>query len=493
MTAASPRRITVVGASTLGCAFALRAVAEGHAVTLVDEHPQTLARMSFDAPYFYGAALPAALTNENAIAQVVLDANPQIARCFEAGIDLRLGTVAWGAFQNGPNSRHIGTPSVGLVDGEGNALVEYDALVLATGVRDFVPSFKGSELPGVFGVKAGVAFLDLYQCYEGQRTLVLGTSSRAFDFVRRALARGVSIVGMVEPGQDFAAGPEAAAEIAGLGIPVHLGTAMLSAEGSVIVTGVCLRPMTGGADLTMDCDSICAAIGVLPNIELPAAMSCALRFDAAVGSWLPEIDTAGRTSLPGVFWLSDFAHGAEAISAALQAVGTAEAAAFPRVSTFAASLTAARHQGDYLRRWIAALDQTGGGTETLCKCEGITRADFLGLAPPHYLNGHLRHPHSPVTGTGSAPRIQQDMLKRLTRVGMGHCQGKRCRDEAALLLSLRFGIGMDEIRPGSYRFPVRPVDLSLIASEDDTHDTREKWSYWLHEPEVLTPQPDQVP
>ncbi|MDP2738747.1 MAG: FAD-dependent oxidoreductase [Pseudorhodobacter sp.] len=481
------RRITVVGASSLGCTFALRAAALGHAVTLVDEHPQSLARMSFDAPYFYGAALPAALMNENAIAQVVLEANPQLVECFEAGIDLRLGTVAWGAFQNGPNSRHIGTPKVGLVDGAGNTLLEHDVLVLATGVRDFVPAFARSDLPGVFGVKAGVAFLDLYQCYEGTRTLVLGTSSRAVDFVRRAVARGVQIVGIVEPGQTFAAEPEAAAEIARLGIPVHLGAVILSAEGPVGVTGARLRPLGGGADVTVDCDSICAAIGVLPNIELPAAMGCALRFDAAAGSWLPEIDTAGRTSLPGVFWLSDFALGAEALSAALEAVTAAKTVATP-----APTAPTVLNQGAYLRQWIAALDASGGGSVTLCKCEEITRADFLGLAPPHYLNADLRHPQSPVTGTGSAPRIQQDLLKRLTRVGMGHCQGKRCRDEAALLLSLRFGIGMEEIRPGSYRFPVRPVDLALIATEDDTPDTREKWSYWLHEPEVLAPQPDQV-
>lgn len=478
------RRITVVGASRLGCAFALRAARAGHAVTLVDEHPQSLARMSFDAPYFYGAALPAALTNENAIAQVVLEANPALAECFEAGIDLRLGTIAWGAFQNGPNARHVGPPKVGLVDAAGNALVEHDALVLAAGVRDFVPAFAGSALPGVFGVKAGVAFLDSYQCYEGERTLVLGTSARAVEFVRRALARGVRIVGMVEPGSSFAAGPAAAAEIAALGIPVHPGMAILAAEGRTAVTQARLRPLAGGDDLLVDCDTICTAIGVLPNIELPAAMGASLRFDAA-GSWLPETDAAGRTSLPGVFWLSDFATGEAALAPALEAVA-AEGPMGPPVATPGT----ASEQGAYLRLWIEALARTGGDAVTLCKCEEISRGDFLALAPPPYLGSGLRHPQSPVTGPGgTAPRLHQDLLKRMTRVGMGHCQGRRCRDEAALLLSLRFGIGMEDIRPGSYRFPVRPVDLTLIATEEDPPG---KWSYWLHEPEVLQSGPGEA-
>jgi hypothetical protein len=67
----------------------------------------------------------------------------------------------------------------------------------------------------------------------------------------------------------------------------------------------------------------------------------------------------------------------------------------------------------------------------------------------------------------------------MTRVGMGHCQGKRCRDEAALLLSEVFGIDLARIRPASYRFPVRPIDLPLIAAEDDSPDTRERWPHWL--------------
>lgn len=469
-----PLRITIVGASAAGSALALEAAAAGHAVTLIDEHPQSLARMSFDAPYFYGTALPAALMNDNAIAQVVLEANPALMECFEAGIDVRPGAVVWGAFQNGPNSRHIGTPKVGVVTAGGNELIAHDRLVLATGLRDFVPAFVGSELPGVFGVKAGMAFLEIYQCYEGERTLVLGTSERAVAFVRAAQARGVEIVGMVEPGAEFAAGAVAAQEIAALGVPVLLNTVPIAAEGGAQVTAARLRQIAGGAEIPLACDSICVAIGALPNIELPAAMGCAMRFDEGIGSWVPETDAQGRTSLEGVLWVSPFSTAAVTLEALRDGAPSAAAEAAP----------GGLAPGAYLRAWIAALAESGGDDVILCKCEGITRGAFLGLAPPPYLGAQLRAPHTPVTGpagdSAAAPQIQQDMLKRMTRVGMGHCQGKRCRDEAALLLSLRFGIGLPSIRPGSYRFPVRPVDLSAIAAEDDTPDTRDRWSYWLH-------------
>lgn len=462
-------RVSVVGAGRLGCAVALRAHAAGHQVTLIDEHPQSMGQMSFDAPWFYGAALPAALANENAIAQSFLEGSPDLAACFDAGIDVRVGTIAWGAFQNGPTSRHVGDPKLGLVDATGNTLLNHDVLILATGTRDVVPAFRGAELPGVFGVKAGLAFLDLYQCYEGRETLILGTSDVAVDFAHRAVARGVRIVGMIEQGRHFEAGRAAEAEITALRIPVHFDSVIHEAVGRQHLTSVRIGATEGGDETTLSCDSLCLALGVMPNFEIPAAMGCSLRFDAGLGSWLPETDHSGRTSLPGVYWLSSLAAAdPEATVVALDA----EARREPVPPSQSA-------QGAYLRDWIVALHKSGGDDVRLCKCEEITRGDFLGLRPPRYLQADMRHGQSPVTGR-TGPAIYQDQVKRMTRVGMGHCQGRRCRDEAALLLSQRFGVGLQDIRPGSYRFPIRPVNLDLIAAHDDTPDTRDRWSYWLH-------------
>lgn len=61
---------------------------------------------------------------------------------------------------------------------------------------------------------------------------------------------------------------------------------------------------------------------------------------------------------------------------------------------------------------------------------------------------------------------------------MGHCQGKRCRDEAALLLAQHHGIPVKSIRPASYRFPVRPLDMSLIAAPEGDAYTLGLWQNW---------------
>lgn len=468
----STGRIVVVGASALGCRFALEARRAGVDVTLIDEHPQSVTAMSLDAPYFWGNGLPAALRNRVAVAESVLGSNEALMACAEAEVDVRTGTVAWGAFQNGPNTLHIGQPKVGIVSDDGNAMIDYDHLVLATGSRDFVPSFRGWELPGVLGVLAGSMLLDSYQCFEGERVLVLGTTPETVAFARSAKGKGVGIAGLVEPSSAFQASPADLAWARDQGIEVFLGTVIEGANGTTSITSATLVASDGsGMRREVVCDTICVAIGTMPNIELPAAMGCELQFSGHFGAWLPRTSALLETTRSNVHWLSRYNRGSDQIARLLGAVGVT-----PDITAQTESEENHAHTpAAYLRLWLDALLRTGGKEVTLCQCETVSRAELLDLAPPKYLGSGLRQAKSPVVGGA----IDQDLVKRMTRVGMGHCQGKRCRDEAALLLSIAHGVDLARIKPASYRFPVRPIDLALISAEDDTVDTRERWPHWL--------------
>jgi thioredoxin reductase len=472
----SPRTVVVVGASRIGCRFALAAKAAGHRVILVDEHPQALKDMSVDAPYFYGARLPASLKNANAIAQTFLEANPELMECLDSGIDVRLSTILWGAFRNSENSIHIGTPKVGLVSRDGNELIDHDALVIASGLRDFVPSFLGWELPGVFGAKAGLALLDSYGVFEGERVLILGTSNIALRLMRSLKAKQITVAGVVEPGDAVAAGPEAATWLESEGIPVHFGKVIASAKGKIAVEGARLVMLDGTRSEEIACDSIAVAVATLPNVELPAAMGCQMLFSGSLASWVPDVTIQGETSLDGVFYLTPSADEAivEAMLARISGAEREEQKSSPSIGADASS---------YIHQWIKSLHQTGGSDVILCQCESVTRREFCNLEPPKYLGQAMRASQTPTNQTDNpqAPHLNQDLVKRMTRVGMGHCQGKRCRDEAAFTLVQRFGIRAEDIRPASYRFPLRPVDLPLITADDETDDIRLNWQMWPYE------------
>ena len=56
-----------------------------------------------------------------------------------------------------------------------------------------------------------------------------------------------------------------------------------------------------------------------------------------------------------------------------------------------------------------------------------------------------------------------DEIKRVTRAGMGPCQGRTCRLMIAQELSRHFGISMDEVLMPTFRPPAKPVKLGLFC------------------------------
>ncbi|MGX5831803.1 FAD-dependent oxidoreductase [Mesorhizobium sp. 43Arga] len=472
------KRVVVVGASALGCEFALLARAAGFEVTLIDEHPQAIKNMSFDAPYYYGSGLPAALADDSANFDNVLASNDLLLECVDAEIDVKVATIAWAIFRNGPNAQNVGSAKVAVVSTEGNDMIEYDHLILATGSRDFVPSFAGWDLPGIFGGKAGTKLLSAYQTFEATRTVVLGSSPLAVDFARQARSRGVDVVGLVEPTATFQSSRDDAAWLESQGIGVFYETIIARALGSSSVVGAYLVSTSPESlEVEVKCDSICVAIAVLPNIELAAAAGCDLTFSDDQGTWVPSVTEGLETSLADIYWLSKFNNQDGQIQTILEAISDAPV---DRAATARNVETPQHHAAEYITTWVSKLNELGDNDVIICQCEGVTRSEFLTLQPPRYLKSSLRSPKSLVRQGENGATINQDQLKRLTRVGMGHCQGKRCRDEAVFLLNQRFGVALKAVKPATYRFPVRPVDMSLIVADDETEDLRENWPYWVH-------------
>nr|MBC7243834.1 (2Fe-2S)-binding protein [Chloroflexota bacterium] len=58
-------------------------------------------------------------------------------------------------------------------------------------------------------------------------------------------------------------------------------------------------------------------------------------------------------------------------------------------------------------------------------------------------------------------------VKMRTRAGMGLCQGKTCRRLVSQILAQQTGQPMGEIMPATFRPPVRPVPIGVLATGDD--------------------------
>lgn len=60
-----------------------------------------------------------------------------------------------------------------------------------------------------------------------------------------------------------------------------------------------------------------------------------------------------------------------------------------------------------------------------------------------------------------------DAVKKRTRAGMGFCQGRTCRRLVARQLAQETGQKIDDLMPPTFRAPVRPVKINLLAESND--------------------------
>jgi len=79
----------------------------------------------------------------------------------------------------------------------------------------------------------------------------------------------------------------------------------------------------------------------------------------------------------------------------------------------------------------------------ICRCEDITRDRVIACIKEGYKT--------------------IDEIKRVTRAGMGPCQGRTCRDLIAGELSRAFNIPIEEVLMPTFRPTVIPVSLGALA------------------------------
>lgn len=79
----------------------------------------------------------------------------------------------------------------------------------------------------------------------------------------------------------------------------------------------------------------------------------------------------------------------------------------------------------------------------ICRCEDVSREKILACIADGYET--------------------LDEIKRVTRAGMGPCQGRTCRHLIATELSRIYGVPMEEVLMTTFRPPVKPISLGVLA------------------------------
>jgi len=138
--------------------------------------------------------------------------------------------------------------------------------------------------------------------------------------------------------------------------------------------------------------------------------------------------------------------------------------------------------------WLTSQINVSGWDVNVCQCEEVTRRELVEVKPPRYLKWQSRQMTARNLDTmlRDGP-VNQDQIKRLTRAGMGPCQGRRCREQVALLLARAAGTAVENIPLPSFRPPVRPLPLNVLWPHDELPAMREEWVSWYGIPTQFSP------
>ena len=499
------RPLVVVGAGVSGTAAAIEAAKAGVQVTLVDENPISTSMVGLNVPQFFGQRFMGTLRDKALMLERVAAANEALAEVEEAGVDVQLGTCVWGAFRNTETSRVLDGPQLGLADDERSWLMKYDRLIVAAGSRDLGISFAGWNLAGAMGANGAYSLMSRYQALTSRRMVVLGSGNLGLNTAKMALDRGIEVAAVVDVSSSVRGDEALITALQGEGVELYTSHTVREAVGSdgdiesvvlVEINENC-EPVAG-TEKVISADTVCLAIGLVPNVELLSLLGCNLTFESELGGYVPEHDDRMRTSVDTVFVAGDVAgfhdgmvldteiarnqgrlagiSAAESLGAIDQDEALARRSDLQPVAV--AATLADVHSG--WKRWHQSLVNAGGLNVFACQCEEVTRAELIGLQPPRYLEwgSDQMSRRSLRTQVKDGP-VNTDQVRRLTRAGMGHCQGRLCREQVSLLLAEESGADIAEIPFMSYRPPVRPLPLSIMWPHDETEQVRRDWPKWF--------------
>src|SRR5215831_4936996 len=277
--------VLVIGGGPAGIAAAARAAELGARALLVDE----------------GLAPGGQIWRESHAGRRGRSARRWIARLARSGAAIRSSTSV-------VDVEAVGDRFLVVADSQGDLVsIDAGAVVLATGARELFLPFPGWTLPNVFGVGGGQALMKSGMPVRGQRVVVAGTGPLVLAVAASFAAHGARVRVVAEQAPlarvaRFTAAlwrtpsraGQAVALRARLGATRYLtGTWVARAEGTSSVESVTLAD--GRATRTIECDILCTAFGLLPNLELARFLGCAIGRDGV------QVDERQLTSVGSVY------------------------------------------------------------------------------------------------------------------------------------------------------------------------------------------------
>ena len=298
--------IAVIGAGPAGLSAAIEAAKTGAKVLLVDENKLPGGQLFKQIHKFFGSKEHLAGTRGYEIGQQLIE------EARKNSVDIMLNTLAFGIFAEN---------KIGLVR-EGRCYeLDAEKIILATGGQENYLAFEGSTLPGVMGAGAAQTMINVNRVLPGKRVVMLGSGNVGLIVSYQLMQAGADVLALVEAAPNIGGYGVHAAKISRAGVPILTSHTVVRAFGDGEVQGVVIAEVDSsfkpipGTEQTIECDTLCLAVGLNPMTELAWMCNCDFEFIGPFGGHVPLHDEDMCTSVNDVYVAGDVCGVEEASSA----------------------------------------------------------------------------------------------------------------------------------------------------------------------------------
>jgi D-hydroxyproline dehydrogenase subunit alpha len=453
--------LTVIGSGPAGIMAAYTAAQAGVEVTVIDEDQLPGGQYYRQSPP--EIKLPTSLKHA--------DADSIYAKLNHPKIRILNNQVVWGVFED---------KILALSDQKVTSQLAVDKVVLACGAYERPLAFPGWTLPGIMGVGATMRMVKTQGLLPGKRVLLAGLGPLQLPLAQVLLDQGVNVVCIAEATNPFS---KISSVPPMLGQPDRLieaisyfstiqkhrtkflfNHAIVRAEGAEQVERATIAALDSkgypvpGTEKSFDVDCVCLGYGFLPLFQLPLAFGCDLQYNQDLCWFIPVHNENMETTRPGIFVAGDVtdmggasvaaAEGTVAGLTAAYQLGALNSDAYQAqlrpALTKLRRLNSAAKSLQHIYAFREGLAFLADDNTTICRCEEVTLGKLKEVLKD---------------GLENLPEV-----KRVSRAGMGYCQGRNCSVLVAPYIHKMNGKPLNAITPFMVRPPIHPIPLEVVVS-----------------------------
>jgi len=371
-------------------------------------------------------------------------------------LDYRPETLVWNAEDGALDTLHEGRA----------ARLAFSRVIVATGATDRILPVPGWTLPGVYSLGAAQIALKFQGCAIGERVVFAGSGPLLYLVAYQYAKAGAKVVAVLDsspfsaqaralPGllsqpATLAKGIYYRSWLTAHGIPVHQGASLTGINGEQRVQSLTWRNAKGNQYL--ECDAVAFAHGLRSETQLADLLGCEFAWNPLNRAWLPQRDSAGRSSVAEVYLAGDGA----GIMGADAAEMAGERAALALLEDIGYLIPPQR--GAQLEQALGRIDTFRQGLERafvfpehwaaeapndvmICRCEEVRAGDIRQV---------VREGHWEI-----------NRVKAHCRIGMGRCQGRMCGAAAAEIIACESQRAISDIGRLRAQAPIKPLPFGL--------------------------------